>query len=117
MAMSYKINPAIKWLAAGILFAALWASASTATKIGLESAQPLVIAVIRFGIAAIIMLLIAHGIQKNRLPRPQEWKQIAVYGLLNITIYLGLYVVAMQTITAGIGALAVATNPVFISFL
>lgn len=106
-----------KWLTAGILFAALWASASTATKIGLESAQPLVIAVVRFGMAAIIMLLIAHLIRKDRFPKGKEWKQVAIYGLLNITIYLGLYVVAMQTVTAGIGALAVATNPIFISFL
>jgi len=42
---------------------------------------------------------------------------LAVYGLLNISIYLGMYVIAMQTITAGIGSLAVASNPVFISFL
>ena len=45
-----------------------------------------------------------------------EWKQITIYGLLNITIYLGCYVVAMQNVTAGVGALAIATNPLFISF-
>jgi probable blue pigment (indigoidine) exporter len=110
-------NARLKWLVAGSLFAALWASASTATKIGLTIAQPLVIAVIRFGIAAVIMLFIAHAVKRQRLPSGKEWKQIAIYGLLNITIYLGCYVIAMQTITAGIGALAVATNPVFISFL
>ncbi len=110
-------NTRIKWLVAGTLFAALWASAATATKIGLTVAQPLVIAVVRFGMAAAIMLFIAHGIKRYRLPQKTEWKQIAVYGLLNITIYLGFYVIAMQTVSAGIGALAIATNPVFISFL
>lgn len=104
------------WLAAGILFAALWGSASTATKLGLTVAQPLVISVIRFGIAAAIMLIVSHLIGRQRLPKGKEWKQITIYGLLNITIYLGCYVVAMQKVTAGIGALAVATNPVFISF-
>ena len=107
----------MKWLIAGMLFAALWASAATATKIGLTVAQPLVIAVIRFGLGAVIMLFIAHGIKRFRLPQRTEWKQIAVYGLLNITIYLGLYVIAMQTVSAGIGSLAIATNPVYISFL
>ena len=107
----------IKWVIAGLLFAALWASAATATKIGLTVAQPLIIAVVRFGIAAAIMLFIAHIIKQYRLPRNKEWKQIAIYGLLNITIYLGCYVIAMQTVTAGIGSLAIATNPVFISFL
>ncbi len=63
------------------------------------------------------MLFISHGIYKHRLPVGKEWKQVAVYGLLNITIYLGSYIVAMQTLTAGIGALAIGTNPVFISFL
>jgi probable blue pigment (indigoidine) exporter len=106
-----------KWLFAGILFAILWPSASTATKVGLQFAQPLVIAELRFAIAGLILLVISHIFLKNRLPRKEEWKQIAIYGLLNITIYLGCYVVAMQNITAGIGALAVAINPVFISFL
>ncbi|ANE50395.1 hypothetical protein SY85_07695 [Flavisolibacter tropicus] len=105
------------WIAAGLLFAALWASASTATKIGLTIAQPLVIAVVRFGVAAVIMLTYTHLIKGNRLPKGKEWKQLTIYGLLNITIYLGVYVIAMQSVTAGIGALAVATNPVIISFL
>ena len=115
--MHKEENIKIKWLAAGIIFAALWPSASTATKLGLTVAQPLVIAVVRFGIAAAILLFIAHIIKGYRLPQKAEWKQIAIYGLLNITIYLGCYVIAMQNITAGIGSLAVAINPVFISFL
>jgi probable blue pigment (indigoidine) exporter len=111
------VNTRVAWLTAGLLFAILWASASTATKIGLTSAQPLVIAVTRFGIAAAIMLLVSHALGGHRLPKGKEWRQLIIYGLLNITIYLGCFVIAMQTITAGIGALAVATNPVFISFL
>lgn len=114
--MAY-LNKKLGWLIAGTLFAVLWASASTATKIGLTEAQPLVIAETRFLLASVIMLFIAHGILRQRLPMGSEWKQLAIYGLLNISIYLGLYVVAMQSITAGIGALAVASNPVFISFL
>jgi drug/metabolite transporter (DMT)-like permease len=110
-------NTRVKWLLAGTLFAALWASAATATKIGLTVAQPLVIAVVRFATAAAIMLMIAHVIKRSRLPVGKEWKQLAIYGLLNITIYLGFYVVAMQTVSAGIGALAIATSPVYISFL
>jgi drug/metabolite transporter (DMT)-like permease len=77
----------------------------------------LVLAVIRFGIAAAIMLFLSHAIFRHRLPVGREWKQVALYGLMNITIYLGCYVIAMETITAGIGALALATNPVFISFI
>ena len=99
-----------------MLFAFLWASASTATKIALDVSQPLVIAQVRFAVAGIIMLLFAHVFWKQKLPTGIEWKQITIYGLLNITIYLGCYVIAMQHVTAGVGALAIATNPLFISF-
>ena len=73
-------KPTITWLAAGVLFSFLWASAATATKIGLTVAQPLVIAVMRFGVAALIMLLIAHGILQHRLPAGKEWKGLLIYG-------------------------------------
>ena len=98
------------------MFAFLWASASTATKIALDVAQPLVIAQVRFAVAGIAMLIFAHLFRRQKLPRGVEWKQIVIYGLLNITIYLGCYVIAMQHVTAGVGALAIATNPLFISF-
>lgn len=112
----YKIRNEYKWIAAGVVFAFLWASASTATKIALDSSQPLVIAQVRFAVAGIIMLIFAHLLRREKLPQGVEWKQITIYGLLNITIYLGCYVVAMQNVTAGVGALAIATNPLFISF-
>ena len=112
-----KGTVSFRWIITGLLFTLLWSSASTATKFGLEAAQPLVIAVARFGFASFFMLVVAHGILKYPLPKGTQWKMLAVYGLLNITIYLGLYVLAMQEVTAGIGALAVATNPVFIGFL
>ena len=62
------------------------------------------------------MLLLAHGINKYRLPQKKEWGQIIIYGLLNVSIYLGLYVLAMQRVSAGLGTMAVGINPVFISF-
>ena len=103
--------------AAGLLFAILWPSAATATKIGLQYAQPFVICIARFFIAGFFMLIITHGLLRKRLPQKEEWKQLAIYGLLNITIYLGLYVIAMERVSAGLGSLAVATNPVFISLI
>lgn len=115
--MKNKAPNSIRLLVAGIFFAMLWSSASAATKIGLESAQPFVIAVTRFFIAGFIMLFLSHAILKNRLPQRNEWKQLAVYGLRNISIYLGLYVIAMQQISAGLGSLSTGTNPVFISVI
>jgi drug/metabolite transporter (DMT)-like permease len=82
----------------------------------LNASQPLVIAQVRFAVAGIIMLIFAHVFLRQNLPAKKEWRQILIYGLLNITIYLGCYVIAMQNVTAGVGALAIATNPLFISF-
>lgn len=106
-----------KLIFSGIAFAILWASASTATKIGLNSAQPFVISIFRFIIAGAIMLFISHLVMRNRMPAKKEWIQISIYGVLNISFYLGLYVIAMQQVSAGLGSLAVATNPVFIALI
>lgn len=104
-------------LIAGLTFSILWSSASTATKMGLLSAQPFVIASARFLFAGLIMLFISHVLLGNRLPTRVEWRPIMLYGLLNITLYLGLYVVAMQQVSAGLGSLAVAINPVLIALI
>jgi drug/metabolite transporter (DMT)-like permease len=37
--------------------------------------------------------------------------------MLNISVYLGLYVVAMQHVSPGLGSLSTATNPVFINII
>jgi probable blue pigment (indigoidine) exporter len=101
----------------GLLFAMLWASASVATKLGLQSAQPLIIANVRFFIAGALMLIGAHLFRKYRLPERDEWLPLLIYGLLNVTIYLGLYVLSMQELSAGVGSLSVAMNPLMISIL
>jgi len=105
------------WFLTGMGFSILWPSAAVATKFGLQVAQPFVICVTRFFIAGFLMLLIAHGLIRKRLPQKNEWKQLAIYGLLNIALYLGLYVLAMQRVSAGLGSLAIATNPVIINLM
>lgn len=110
-------NAPIKWILIGLVFTVLWSSAATATKKGLVMAQPLTLALTRFACASAIMLIVSHLILKYKLPKGRQWRMLTVYALLNITIYLGLYVLAMKYVTAGIGALAIATNPLFISLL
>jgi drug/metabolite transporter (DMT)-like permease len=104
-------------IVAGLLFSVLWASAATATKIGLRTAQPFTICVVRFFLAGGLMLILGHGVLRQRLPKGREWRQIAIYGLLANSIYLGLYVLALRQVSAGLGSLAVAINPLFINLL
>lgn len=55
------------------------ASASTATKIALDSSQRLIMAQVRFAVAGIIMLFFAHILSKQNLPKGVERKQIIIY--------------------------------------
>lgn len=112
-----KDRSQLNFFIAGIAFAILWPSAATASKIALYYGQPFFISVCRFFTGGLIMLFISHIIMRKRLPRQHEWKQLAIYGLLNISLYLGLYIVAMQFVSPGLGALSIATNPVFISLI
>lgn len=107
----------IKNLLIGISFAALWSSAGAASKIGILSVEPLVLTNLRFFLAMTLMLGYAHFIQKNRLPKGKEWQQLAIYGFLNVTVYLGFFFIAMKHISAGIASLSTATNPIIISIL
>ena len=102
----------------GLLFAMLWASASVATKFGVQSAEPLVLATVRFLIAGVGMLLVAYGFQKgNPMPTGVEWKRLIIFATLNTTVYLGLFVLALKQVSAGIGSLSTATNPLFITLM
>ena len=107
----------MKNLLFGLAFASLWASASVATKFGLMSAQPFVVADFRFFIAGILMLAWSMIVDKSRMPNAQEWKPLLIYGVLNVGIYLGCFVLAMAEVSAGIGSLGIAVNPLIISVL
>ncbi|MGM9509900.1 DMT family transporter [Larkinella sp. GY13] len=107
----------MKFLLPGLLFAALWASASAATKFGVLSADPLILANVRFLIAGPLMLLVAHGFQRKSLPNRTEFGRLTIFALMNTTIYLGAFVLAIKQVSAGIGSLSTATSPLFITLL
>jgi drug/metabolite transporter (DMT)-like permease len=101
----------------GLIFSMLWASASVAGKFGIRSVEPLVFFTIRFLLAGGILLAFTHGIQRSRLPTGKEWMQVSIFGLFNTTLYLGLFIIALQSVTPGITTLAIALNPLIISVL
>jgi probable blue pigment (indigoidine) exporter len=104
-------------LVAGLFFSLLWSSAATATKIGLQVVQPFTICVVRFFLAGAIMIVLSHLVFRQRLPRGREWRAIALYGVLSNSVYLGLYVLAMRRVSAGLGSLSVAMNPLLINLM
>jgi probable blue pigment (indigoidine) exporter len=100
----------------GISFAMLWSSASVAGKFGLMSAEPLTLFNVRFFLAGIVLLVVV-GISSRRFwPVGREWIHIIIFSLLNTALYLGIFIIALQFVAAGITALALALNPLMISF-
>ncbi len=102
----------------GVGFAALWSSASVATKLGILSADPLLVANLRFFVAGTLLVGGTHLTQPAaRLPHGREWAQLLIFGLLNTTIYLACFVLAMHQVAAGIGSLSTAVGPLIIAVL
>src|SRR3982750_2039790 len=83
----------------GLLFSMLWASASVGGKIGMQSVEPLLLFNVRFMLAGTFMLSYAHLAIKSQLPKKTDWKQITCFGLLNTTLYLGLYIIALKQVS------------------
>jgi len=95
------------------LFILLWSSGYVAGKIGLPYAGPLTLIFIRFGVAALVLLVIAL---LTRAPWPSSWK--AVQHLMVVGLFIqalqfsGLYFGLSHGVSAGISALIVGLMPV-----
>ncbi|TKK67472.1 EamA family transporter [Ilyomonas limi] len=114
---SSPLHSTTPFIITGLLFSMLWASASVAGKIGIQSVEPLLLFNVRFLLAGTIMLVYAYLFARKKLPKRGDWKQLVIFGSLNTTLYLGLYIIALKQVSAGIGSLAPATNPLMISVL
>ncbi|GGH79448.1 drug/metabolite transporter (DMT)-like permease [Filimonas zeae] len=106
-------------IAEGVLFAILWASATAATKFGIRSVEPLLLACIRFllvgGLLTGFVYVIRAG--KFRLPTKKEFKHLFILGLLNITLYIAAFVIAVKMVSAGLVSLFNAMPPLVIILL
>jgi drug/metabolite transporter (DMT)-like permease len=106
-----------RFVLTGLTFSVLWASASVAGKFGLLSSEPLTLFTIRFLLAGGLLLIFALLTSRHRWPTSKEWMQLTIFGAFNTALYLGIFIVALKDVTAGITALALALNPVMIGIL
>jgi drug/metabolite transporter (DMT)-like permease len=98
----------------GGLFVVLWASAFVAGKVGLQSTGPLTMLVIRFAVAALVLLPIAV-LSRAAWPRKAiDYVHLAVAGLLvNAATLACIYVGLTLGVSAGTSALVAGTAPLF----
>ena len=103
----------------GLLYSILWASAAVATKFAMHSVDPFLLTCLRFLLVAALLLTFTYLLKgkENRLPDKQEFKQLIILGLLNVTIYMTGYIIAIKSVSAGLISLFMATNPLILIVL
>jgi drug/metabolite transporter (DMT)-like permease len=99
----------------GLAFALMWSSAFTSARIIVAYAPPLYSLSARFLISGLIGVMIALILgQSWRLSRKQ-WISVAVFGVCQNALYLGLNFVAMQTVEASLAAIIASTMPLIVA--
>ena len=111
----FSLSSRTRFLISGLLFAILWSSASVAGKFGLMSSEPLTFFTIRFLAAGVLLLAISMFQKSPRLPHRQEWWQLTFFGAFNTALYLGIFIIALKEVAAGISTLLLGLNPLLIS--
>jgi drug/metabolite transporter (DMT)-like permease len=101
----------------GLAFAAMWSSAFASARVIVAHAPPLGALALRFWISGGLALALAWALgQGVRLPR-SAWRPVAVFGLCQNALYLGLNFVAMQEVEASLAAILASTMPLLVAAL
>jgi drug/metabolite transporter (DMT)-like permease len=101
-----------------VAFCLLWSSAFSAAKIALADCPPLLLLTARFLLAGLVVLGAAavSGTNWRALTR-RDLLALAGLGIANNALYLGLNYTGMRSISSGLSALIVSTNPVLTALL
>ena len=97
-----------------VLMAVFWSGVFPAVNIVLKSMGLFTSAFLRFGAAAVILLIVLR-LREHRLPRPSPREAVLVVGLglLGITLYNSLFMAGLALVEASRAAVIVPTNPAF----
>ena len=98
-------------------FCLLWSSAFAVAKVALADCPPLLLLTARFLLAGAVMLTAAALDRSHWQLARRDLGILALLGVTNNALYLGLNYVGMQSISAGLSALIVSANPVLTAVL
>jgi drug/metabolite transporter (DMT)-like permease len=87
-----------------------WGASFFFGTLALREVPPLTIALGRFGLAALALLV---AVRLARLPVPGRWADFVVMGVLNNVVPFGLLIWAQTRITSGTAAILNAATPLF----
>ncbi|MGI4020958.1 MAG: DMT family transporter [Janthinobacterium lividum] len=100
----------------GLFFALLWASATVATKFAFHSCDLFLLTLIRFVTVSVLLLGYTYIIKNktSHFPSKSEFKKLLILGVLNVTIYMSGYLIAIKYVSAGLISLITAVNPLLL---
>jgi len=103
-------------IAEGLLFTLLWASATVATKFAFHSCDLFLLTLIRFLTVSVLLLGYTYIIKNksSRFPSKAEFKKLSLLGVLNVTVYMSGYLIAIKYVSAGLISLITAVNPLLL---
>ena len=106
---------AARYTLLALLFSVLWASGFVAIKIALRDSPPLLLMASRFLVGGLVLLAIAR-LRGSPLPATwREWRAIAVLGVLNNALYLGITSLLLVHLSAGTASVLAATTPLMLA--
>lgn len=101
----------------GLAFAFMWSSAFTSARMIVADAPPLTALSIRFLISGLIGVAIARALGQSWVLTRGQWRSVAIFGLCQNALYLGLNFVAMQWVEASLAAIIASTMPLLVALL
>jgi drug/metabolite transporter (DMT)-like permease len=98
-------------------FCLLWASAFSVAKIAVTDCPPLLVLTARFLLAAVFVFAAAPAFGLPlKLPR-RDALIFALLGFANQAVYLGLSYVGIRSVSSGLAALIISSNPILTALL
>ncbi|EYC51589.1 multidrug DMT transporter permease [Hylemonella gracilis str. Niagara R] len=126
---SSRSSTSSSYLAQVLVFCLCWSAAFPLAKLGLRDAPPLKFLCLRFLLASVLML--AWGALRawrrgtpffprdpdaaGQASRWRPWVLLAVIGLCNNALYLGLCWSGMLHLSSGLSSVIISTNPVWVA--
>lgn len=117
MAAARSRQYALTTILIGVSFAFIWSSAFTAAKFALGSAPPMILLTARFLTSGVIAVALAYAMGQRLPRRGDQWLRIAILGICQNALYLGLMFTAMTTISAGLAAIIGSALPLVMALM
>jgi drug/metabolite transporter (DMT)-like permease len=105
----------VRALLLGLAFALMWSSAFTSARIIVAEAPPVLALALRFAISGALGCGIALALGQRPWLTAAQWRAVAVFGICQNALYLGLNFVAMQTVEASLAAIIASALPLMVA--